>query len=275
MEAEAGLRGGVHPRSIETDTKMGGNKKQGFTLIELLVVIAIIGLLLAILMPAMSAGRHVAMDLKCKANLRVIGQRFIEFADASGAGLRGDSQKFGNRFLIEDFQESIYEIDEYWSDYGGAERVGMPMVEQPLICPSGPPHLERLKGFPCSSGAIGPFKNVSVGFNMRLDTRTRDDLPWPYPATAYLTSNILQSPAVPLAFDVDGQKAFEDDRLPYYSAPPIEDDKYIDFYEDGRFWFPSFRHRGGLNVAFIGGHVLSSTDPLMEPWWRWDYQPNP
>ncbi|MFQ5411240.1 MAG: type II secretion system protein [Phycisphaerae bacterium] len=269
------MREGVHPQSIKTVFIMGGRKKQGFTLIELLVVLAIIGLLLAILMPAMSAGRNVAMDLKCKANLRIIAQRFIDFADSSGAALRGDSEHFGNRFLIEDFQESIYEIDEFWSDYGGAERVAMPRVEQPLICPSGPPHLERTKGFPCSSGAIGPFRNVSIGFNMRLDTRTRDDLPLPYPATAYLTGNILQFPAVPLAFDVDGQEAFEDDRLPYYSAPPILDDKYIDFYEDGRFWFPSFRHRDGLNVAFVGGHVLASSDPVMEPWWRWDFQPEP
>jgi prepilin-type N-terminal cleavage/methylation domain-containing protein/prepilin-type processing-associated H-X9-DG protein len=47
--------------------------RRGFTLIELLVVIAVIGLLTAILLPALSSVRNSAAALQCKTNLKQIG----------------------------------------------------------------------------------------------------------------------------------------------------------------------------------------------------------
>lgn len=55
--------------------------KDGFTLIELLVVVAIIGVLVAMLLPAMNMARRHAKDMACQFNLRQLGLAVNMYAD--------------------------------------------------------------------------------------------------------------------------------------------------------------------------------------------------
>ena len=242
-----------------------------FTLVELLVVISIIAILLAILMPAMGASRTAMRDLECKSRLRSVATEFMMFADPTAGVRRGDSEVFGTDvFRIEDFQEKIYGVDEFWSGPDGATQQ-LASSEASLVCPATTGKLERLAGIPCSDGAVGPQENISTGFNKRLEKKTDVINGWTVQRPVYLTSKILQQPDVPLVFDVDGATAVERGLVPYYAAPAIINDKGVDMFEADTFWFPSMRHGGQQNVAFVGGHVLSSRDPVSEPYWRWSY----
>jgi len=229
---------------------------------------------MAVLLPTIrgtiARGRQVA----CQVSLRSVAHDFLIFADDQFHVDRGDDASMGERFFrIETFQESEYQVDEFWAwgevtDY---YQQSTARRNDPMRCAEVRGAMELRRNTACSRGAVGPRKNVSFGFNMRLHwAEFEDSQGLTRVRLARLTEQVRDEGMVPLAWDVDGAQANRRDSEPVFSAPPLSSRGP---YASGRYWYPSRRHLGATNVAFIGGQVLSTRDPLGENGWRWDYQP--
>jgi prepilin-type N-terminal cleavage/methylation domain-containing protein/prepilin-type processing-associated H-X9-DG protein len=96
-------------------------KKNAFTLIELLVVISIIGLLMALLLPALSRARRQARAVVCQSNLKQWGLHLATYAsDHDG--------------YLPDSENPLYATRAFWGLHSGFHQP-VNMIRKMRLCP--------------------------------------------------------------------------------------------------------------------------------------------
>ncbi len=90
--------------------------RPGFTLVELLVVIAIIGILVALLLPAIQAAREAARRTQCVNNLKQIGMALHNFHDTYKRFPVGMTDDDGNNISFRAYLLPFMEQASLWDD---------------------------------------------------------------------------------------------------------------------------------------------------------------
>ena len=168
-------------------------KPPGFTLVELLVVIAIIGVLVALLLPAVQAAREAARRMSCQKNLRQLGIALHNYHDTLGVfpphrmtnPLRG-----WITLLLPQIEQgnlhSIYRFDQNWN-----HALNQPAINTPLkvvVCPSTPGGNNRRDQF--SATITGAVADYATPNNMPVSGYTANNLPQPADNTGIINGMI-------------------------------------------------------------------------------------
>jgi len=140
----------------------------GFTLVELLVVIAIIGILIALLLPAVQAAREAARRIQCANNFKQVGLAMHNYHDthkcfASGM-IRGRGYFGWGAFILPYLElRTVHDRINFsaatYFDPDGTREAGGTRIDA-YLCPSDPQNGELVRC--CSWGSVGEHDNEDV-----------------------------------------------------------------------------------------------------------------
>lgn len=215
----------------------------GFTLIELLVVIGIIGILSAMLLPALSKGKAEAQRSQCISQLRQLG-----FA----AQLYWDDHQ-GNAFRYK--TGSTQEGDTYWFGWlsrgaeGSRDFDARKGVLYPYLAGRG---VDLCPAFRYASASFKPKAWGAAhgyGYNFHLS---------PPPHRPAVSVDRLARPSETVLF-ADAAQVNDFQAPASRDNPLLEEFYYVNAYEPTA----HFRHRSKASVLFVDGHV-GSESPVPE-----------
>jgi prepilin-type N-terminal cleavage/methylation domain-containing protein/prepilin-type processing-associated H-X9-DG protein len=138
------------------------NRRSGFTLVELLVVIAIIGILVALLLPAIQAAREAARRSQCTNQLKQIGLACHNFEATYGRAPGGSG-----------YPQYWVDVARYWSNGDEVEwnwiTAIMPFMEEQALKDSFIMELGASGGaYPGNGNPADPNSNVALCAQARM-----------------------------------------------------------------------------------------------------------
>jgi prepilin-type N-terminal cleavage/methylation domain-containing protein len=135
--------------------RLSSRSRLGFTLVELLVVIAIIGILVALLLPAIQAAREAGRRASCQNKLKQLSTGLHNFHDTNGTfppGAEGNVLPFpnppgntttvivGTSWIVHVLpfieQKGVYDLYRFDLAYNSVENGTLGRTTQTLKCPS-------------------------------------------------------------------------------------------------------------------------------------------
>lgn len=232
----------------------------GFTLVELLVVIAIIGVLVALLLPAVQAAREAARRMQCANSLKQNVLAVQMYHDSLHVLPPSNLPSVGND-QVTWFASVNYSTKVVRHELG----LIAPYIEKSksvLKCPSSHPKIEQLY-----NGATGGY-----GYNQNLGRV--DFSNWPAPPTV-ITTRLVDFPATTRTIVLSDAARIA---LPWSGDPVLRftENFYLLGPQDASAApFTHFRHGGSVsNVAYLDGHVEARIEELVASPASWDAAAN-